>query len=92
MVVVPETFVTVPTVAFPPTTPFTSQVTFVFALPVTCAEKICVEESATLTVPGVTTTLTGGMIVTASENAFVGSAAGVAVTETTLGVGAEIGA
>ena len=88
----PEMLVTMPTVAFPPTTPFTSQVTFVFALPVTCAEKICVEESGTLAVPGVTTTLIGGMIVTVSENAFVGSAAGVAVTATTLGVGAEMGA
>ena len=89
---VPEIFVTVPMLEFPPITPFTSQVTFVFALPVTCAEKICVEESGTLAVPGVTTTLTGGMIVTAIENAFVGSAVGVAVMETTLGLGAEMGA
>jgi hypothetical protein len=92
VVLVPAMFVTVPTVAFPPTMPFTSHVTFVFALPVTCAEKVCVEESGTLAVPGVTTTLTGGIIVTVIENAFVGSAAGVAVMATTLGVGAEIGA
>jgi hypothetical protein len=92
VVFVPEMFVTVPTDAFPPTTPFTSQLTFVFALPLTCAEKVCVEERGTLAALGVTTTLTGGMIVTVSENAFVGSAVGVAVTETTLGVGAEMGA
>lgn len=73
----PEIFVTVPNVEFPPTTPFTSQLTFVFELPVTCAANCCVAERGTLAVPGVPVTLTGGMIVTLIVAARVGSAAGV---------------
>ena len=92
MVVEPGIFVTVPTVAFPPTTPFTSQVTFEFAPPVTCAEKGCVPERGTDALLGVTTTVTGAMIVTLSENSFVGSAVGVAEIAMTFGVGAKIGA
>ena len=92
VVVEPGIFVTVPTVAFPPTTPFTSHVTFVFVLPVTCAEKGCVPESGTDALPGVTTTVTGATMFTLSENAFAGSAVGVAVMATLGGVGAEIGA
>jgi hypothetical protein len=88
----PEIFVTVPMVAFPPTMPFTSQVTLVFADPVTCAVNCCVDESATLADPGVTTTLTCALIVTFIDAALVGSAAGVAATVITDGDGAVTGA
>jgi hypothetical protein len=71
--------------------PFTSQVTFVFTVPVTCAVNSCVDESAALADPGVTTTLTCALIVTFIDAAFVGSAAGVAVSVITDGDGAVTG-
>jgi hypothetical protein len=92
VVLVPEIFVTVPSVEFPPTTPFTSHLTFAFPLPLTCAVKSCVDERGTLAEPGVTTTVNGGVIVTFIVAGRDGSAVGVAVSVTTLGTGADAGA
>jgi len=92
VVLAPKIFVTVPNAAFPPTIPFTSQMTFVFRLPVTCAVNCCVADRATLAVAGLTVTLTGGRIVTFMMEARVGSAAGAAVSVMTPGEGASTGA
>lgn len=88
----PVEFTIVPTVEFPPTTPFTSHVTVEFEAPVTCALKSCVAPSATVAVDGETTTLTCGMIATVTDAAFDGSAAGVAIIVTEPGDGAVTGA
>jgi hypothetical protein len=71
-------FKIVPTVAFPSTTPFTSQVTVVSTAPVTTAWKFCVLPSSTEADGGVTATFITAATEIESEAAFVGSATGVA--------------
>src|SRR5580704_14362591 len=82
----------VPTVGFPPTTPLTSQVTAVFAAPVTVAWKARVAPSGTVDAEGEIETTISGMIETETEVAFDGSACGVAMICTVAGEGATDGA
>ena len=64
----------VPTVAFPPFTPFTCHVTAVFEVFVTVAVNCCVKPVTTVAVLGLTATETGGVIVTVAVSNFVLSA------------------
>ena len=83
----------VPTVEFPPVTPFTCQLTAVFVEFMTVAMNICVPVPATTAaVPGVTLTVMAGTIVTAAEAVLVVSAADVAVTVAVAGDGTAAGA
>ena len=87
---------TVPTVALPPFTPSTDQVTPVLLVPVTVAVNCCVPLMATIAVAGENVTvMTGGTItgltVTAALALLVGSAFDTAVTvtcRTAAGLGA----
>jgi hypothetical protein len=82
----PEEFVIVPTVEFPPMIPFTSQVTAVFVEPETCAVKAWLVFTVTFEFAGATVTVIvpAGLIVTLSDAALLGSAAGVAATATEI--------
>jgi len=92
VVLEPGPFVTVPKVEFPPTIPFTSQVTEVSCEPETCAVNDCVAPSAMVAVDGFTLTLIGPRMVTAMDADLAGSAAGVAVMATVFGDGGTAGA
>jgi hypothetical protein len=81
-----------PTVAFPPATLLTLQVTVVLEDPLTVAMNVWVMPVCTLAVIGVIDTMTGVVMVTCAEADFVGSAADVADTVTVAGVGADTGA
>jgi hypothetical protein len=83
----------VPTVAFPPTTPFTLHVTprfweSLFTVAVNC----CVLEMFNETEVGETDTLMGAATVIVAAAVFVPSAIDVAISETVLGLGAVAGA
>jgi hypothetical protein len=86
--------VIVPTVAFPPATPFTDHVTAVFAVFVTVAVNCCVAPTATLGAAGATVTpIAGGAAtVTVAVPDFVLSACETAVTVTVAGAGTDAGA
>ena len=83
--------VIVPTVALPPTTPFTLQFTAVFVVPVTVAVNCCVAPVTTVALVGLTLTATGTMV-TVAEAELVARAWLVAVTVTVAGVGTVVGA
>src|SRR5882672_7710979 len=70
----------VPTVGFPPTTPFTCQVTAVFPLFATVAVNCCVNPACTLGVFGLSETLIGKTTVTVAVSDFVVSATEIAFT------------
>jgi hypothetical protein len=55
---------TVPTVALPPTSPLTLQLTAVFAVPLTVAVNCCVWETTTDALVGESVTDTAGVMVT----------------------------
>src|SRR5437764_207988 len=74
----------VPTVALPPLTPFTCQVTAVLLVFCTVAVNCCVPPAPTVADAGeiVTRTAVVGVVVTAAEADFVGTACDAAVTVT----------
>jgi hypothetical protein len=83
----------VPTVALPPATPLTFQVTAVLLVLLTVAVKACVPvPGSTVAEPGSTLTATGAVIVTPMNPEAAGSAAETAVTVTTGFVGTFVGA
>lgn len=86
----------IPTTAFPPAIPLTLHVTAVFAEPVTVALNWLVPDGATVTVAGETVTVTGGpagaCTVTLATPLADASAALVARTVTTAGLGTAAGA
>ena len=84
----------VPTVAFPPATPFTRQVTPWFTEPVTVAKNCCAVATCNATVAGATETetLTGAVISTKAELELVGSVTLYAVMVTVFGRGTADGA
>jgi hypothetical protein len=81
-----------PTVALPPATLLTRQLTAVFDDPVTEAVNVWVIPVCTLALLGVIDIATGAPIVTWAEADFVASATDVAVTVTVAGDGTEAGA
>ena len=83
---------TVPTVAFPPRTPFTLNRTVVIAAPVTVAVNCCVAPFITFALVGDMLTFTPAEIVTVAVADLVGSATLVAVTVTVAGDGIVPGA
>ena len=87
-------FETVPTVAFPPATPFTCQFTAVFEVFATVAANCCVAPTATEAVAGLTVTVTGGgaVTVTAAVPVLLLSAFETAATVTVAGAGTDAGA
>ena len=83
----------VPTVAFPPTTPFTLQVTPRFCKSFcTVAVNCCVAEMFNEAELGETDTLTGAVTVIIADAFFDVSATEVAVSVTAAGLGAVAGA
>jgi hypothetical protein len=82
----------VPTVEFPPATPFTCHVTAVFDVLPTVAVNVCEPETVTVALAGLTETVIMGVTVTCAEADFVVSAADTAVTVTVAGDGAAAGA
>ena len=83
---------TVPTVEFPPATPFTCHVTAMFDVFATVAVNVCEPETATDGFAGLTETVIMGVTVTCAEADLVVSAADTAVTVTAAGDGTEAGA
>src|SRR6266480_2777062 len=84
----------VPTVALPPVTPLTCQVTAVLLVFCTVAVNCCVPPAPTVAATGeiVTRTTAVGVMVTCAEADFVGSAWDTAVTVTMAGFGTTVGA
>src|SRR5437762_8079343 len=84
----------VPTVALPPVTPLTCQVTAVLLVFCTVAVNCCVPPAPTVADTGeiVTRTTAAGVMVTCAEADFVGSACDTAVTATVAGFGTTAGA
>src|SRR6266853_794790 len=84
----------VPTVALPPVTPLTCQVTTVLPVFCTVAVNCCVPPAPTVADTGeiVTLTTAGGVTVTWAEADFVASAWDTAVTVTVAGFGTTAGA
>src|SRR2546423_886466 len=84
----------VPTVALPPLTPLTCQVTAVLLVFCTVAVNCCVPPAPTVADTGeiVTRTTAVGVMVTCAEADFVGSACDTAVTVTVAGFGTTAGA
>jgi hypothetical protein len=81
----------VPTVALPPTTPLTCQVTAVFVVLETVAVKVCVLSTASVALVGVTPTTTCTTVTTAEADC-AGLATDTADTVTVAGVGITAGA
>src|SRR6266513_2927619 len=84
----------VPTVALPPVTPLTCQVTAVLLVFSTVAVNCCVPPAPTVADTGeiVTRTTAAGVMVTCAEPDFVGSAWDTAATVTVAGFGTTAGA
>src|SRR5438876_293208 len=84
----------VPTVALPPVTPLTCQVTAVLLVFCTAAANCCVPPAPTVADTGEIVTLTTavGVMVTCAEADFVGSAWDIAVALTMSGFGTTAGA
>ena len=82
-----------PTVALPPLTPFTCQVTAVLLVLLTVAVNAWGVATCTLAVGGATVTVIGGGVtVTVADPDLVGSATDTAVTVTVAGDGTFAGA
>ena len=84
-----------PTIAEPPATPLTDQVTEVFALPATMATNVCEMPSGTEAVTGETVMVTGGGVgasVTVACANDVGLATEVARMVTVVDEGITVGA
>ena len=83
---------TVTTVEFPFSSPFTVQVTAVFAVPVTVGVKVCVAPTNTLAVVGEMDTTTAGRIAVVVEPEKPAGLTVVAVIVTVAGLGTAAGA
>ena len=81
-----------PSAELPPIIPFTSQVTLVWLVPATIAEKSVTPLRGTLTAVGEMVMLIAVLICRVIDANFDGSAAGVAVIVTLFGDGAIGGA